>query len=136
VIPWLDAVVTLGGLIIPPIFDFIRKKWIKAEQDTPERTMGSLAMNKPDVLPQYTEAMAKYLEARVRWFNRDVIGTPSRAIIDLRAAIRPVVIVVGLIHLSLASLAPDYVALGQDVRLFYEAVIASWFGSRLTRRET
>lgn len=130
----IDAVVTLAGLALPPVIDFVRKKWIPAENDTPERTMGSLATTKPEVLPQFVEALSKYSEAQVKWFNRDVIGSPSQIIVDIRAAIRPMVIVVGLIHLTLAAFYPVEFIITDNTRLFYEAVIASWFGSRLVQR--
>lgn len=130
----VDAVVSLVGLALPPVFDFVRKKWIPAENDTPERTMGSLAATKPEVLPQFVEALGKYSEAQVKWFNRDVLGTPSQIIIDIRAAIRPIVIIVGLIHLTLTSFYPTDFSITDNTRFFYEAVIASWFGSRLVRK--
>lgn len=130
----VDAVVTLAGLAIPPAIDFIRKKFIPAENDTPERTMGSLATTKPEVLPQFVEALSKYSEAQVKWFNRDVIGSPSQIIVDIRAVIRPMVIMIGLIHLTLAAFYPVDFIITEGTRLFYEAVIASWFGSRLVNR--
>lgn len=130
----VDAVVTLAGLAIPPAIDFIRKKFIPAENDTPERTMGSLATTKPEVLPQFVEALSKYSEAQVKWFNRDVIGSPSQIIVDIRAAIRPMVIMIGLTHLTLAAFYPVDFVITEGTRLFYEAVIASWFGSRLVNR--
>lgn len=131
----LDLIVSLGGLIVPPVFDFIKKKFIKSENDTPERTIGSLATTKPDILPQYVEALSKLKDSEVKFFNRDVIGQPSLWVVNLRAAIRPITVVVGLIALLCSSLEHfpyfGYFQLHGGTRLFFEAVIASWFGSRL-----
>ena len=144
----LDAIATIGGLIIPPVFDFVKKKFIKAENDTPERTMGTLATTAPEHLAKYVEALSKYKEAEVKHFNRDVIGIPSMWVVNIRAAIRPIVVCVGLgfFFFDIASplaqaLFSKAVESGADqaalfeldagTRLFFESVIASWFGSRV-----
>lgn len=127
----LDLVATIGGLVLPPAFDFIKKKFIKEENDTPERTIGSLAATKPEVLPDYVNSLATWYKAQVEWFNRDVLGTPSQWIIDLRAAIRPVTVVGCLIILALSI--EGVVALQEGVRLFCEASVSSWMGARLVK---
>lgn len=128
--PVLDIVASIGGLIIPPAFDFFKKKFVPASNDTPERTIGSLAMTKPEALEGYGQAMRSYLEAKVGWFRRDVTGSPSQWVIDLRAAIRPIAVCLSfaiLILTILGALTPD-----TGVRLFCETTITSWMGSRLT----
>jgi hypothetical protein len=128
----LDAVVSLAGLVVPGVFDFIKKKFIKTENDTPERTMGSLATTKPEVLPAYTSALASLMQAQTNFFNRDVIGVPSFWVRDLRSAIRPVTVVVGLTCLVLS--AYGFVFLEDGPRLFFEAIISSWMGDRFGRK--
>ncbi len=132
-IPILDAVVTVGSLIAPPAFDFLKKKFIKESNDTPERTMGSLAVTNPEVLPAYVKALADHVEAKVKNFNRDVIGVPSQWIINLRAGIRPITVVVSLGLLASSLWLSDLFTLDPGIRLFCEATVSSWMGSRLVR---
>jgi hypothetical protein len=125
----IEAIAALAGLILPPAFDFIKKKFIKTENDTPERTMGTLATSKPEALQGYVEGMAKMWESRTQWFNRDVSGQPSQWVVDTRASIRPLSVVAGL-----AIIAVDMVwALGLDenTKAAIWANNSSWFGSRL-----
>ncbi len=128
-IPIFDLIATVGGLIIPPITDFIRKKWLKPELDTPEATAASLAMTKPDILPSYIDSITKLQEVTVKVFNRDVIGNPSLWVVDLRAAIRPAVVVLSLVGLLLDGLG--MLNLAEGVRISFEGLVSSWFGSRL-----
>ena len=127
----LDAIMAIGGLIAPPVFDFIKKKFIKSESDTPERTMGTLATTNPDALPGYVEGLAKLFGAKVQWFNRDVSGTPSQWVIDLRACIRPVTVIGCLIMMALAW--QGYLNPEPSARYFAEVAITSWMGSRLVQ---
>lgn len=129
--PLIDAVVSLGGLLLPPVFDFVKKKFIKTENDTPERTLGNLATTKPEVLAPYTEALAKLNDSQVSFFNRDVVGTPSLWVVNLRASIRPIVVVVGLVMLITEQFYQLPIDSGS--RLFLEAVVSSWMGSRLVK---
>jgi len=138
----LDAIVALGGLIIPGLFDFVKKKFIKGENDTPERTIGTLATTKPDVLADYTRALGDYLKAQVDFFNRDVIGQASGWVVDLRAAIRPFGVILSFVILGgmvIAMFTGNYDRLAAipngettltGIRLTCEAVMTSWFGSR------
>lgn len=68
---------------------FLKKKFVKSEIDTPERSIGSFATVKPDVLPEYVKAISEYKRAEKEWFNRDVIGECSRWVNNTRALIRP-----------------------------------------------
>lgn len=122
----LDVAMTLGGLVIPPAFDFIKKMFLKPSQDTPEATISSLATTSPDILPAYINAVVEHLKAKTTWFNRDVIGTPSQWVVDLRSAIRPIVVVAGLV-----AMVSPYLTLDPGVRLFFEGAVGSWMGSRL-----
>ena len=127
----IDAVVALGGLIIPPVYDFVKKKFIKSESDTIESTASSLATTAPERLPEYISSMAGLTEVQIKWFNRDVIGTPSQIIIDLRAAIRPVTIVLCLLCLICSGF--DWFTVDTTTRLPMDAWVSSWFGDRLSR---
>lgn len=138
-LPVLDLIATVGGLIVPPAFDFIKKKFIKSETDTPEATASSLAATKPEVLPGYVTAVAQLRESEVKVFNRDVIGAASQWVVDLRAAIRPAGVVGALVILgALAILAimgknpgPGGAEIVAGIRLSCETVVSSWFGDRI-----
>jgi hypothetical protein len=129
----IDAIIALIGLVVPPAFDFIKKKFIKQGKDSPEATMASLAVTKPEVLPGYTEAVGKLLYAQVAFFNRDVIGELPVWCSALRATIRPAVVIVGLVHFTLNGILGNNFPLDVGVKYFYEANISSWFGARLTK---
>jgi hypothetical protein len=127
-IPLIDAAVAIGGLIIPPAYNFIKNKFGKSE-DSATATMGNLATTKPEVLPDYTRALVELKDAEVRFFNRDVVGEVSPWVRDLRAAIRPATVVLGMGMLILHG--GDAITLDQGIIYFLEANISSWFGSRL-----
>ncbi len=136
----LDAIVAIGGLLLPPVVDFVKKKFLKKEQDTPEATMSTLATTKPDVLPGYVTAITGWLQAQVSFFNRDVNGAPSQWVVNLRAAIRPFGVVLSFSVLimmvggALAGWKPDPSMADTltGVRLSSEAMISSWFGDRIS----
>ena len=136
----LDAIMVLAGLVLPPAVDFIKKKFLKKEQDTPEATMSTLATTKPDVLPGYVTAITGWLDAQVRFFNRDVTGSPSQWVVDLRAAIRPIgvigagLILSGMVVGAFAEWKPEPSVLDTltGVRLTCEVMISSWFGHRIS----
>lgn len=129
----LDAIISIGGLIVPPVFDFLKKKFIKAGKDTPEATMATLAVSHPEALAPYVEAMTGYVRAQVAFFNRDVVGELPMFVSALRASIRPIVVVVGLGHIVLHGIFGDAVVLDAGIRYFYEANIGSWFGTRMSK---
>jgi len=126
----IDAIIAIGGLVFPSIFDFVKKKFLKPSQDSPEATMSTLATAKPEVLPEYVKAMSEMIAARVKWYNRDVIGNVHAWVATFRASIRPVVICLAVLHI-VASWAYE-VPLDGGVRAFYVAIISEWFGERLT----
>jgi hypothetical protein len=136
----LDAILAIGSLLLPPVVDFVKKKFLKKEQDTPEATMSSLATTKPEVLPAYVTAMTEWLKAQVNFFNRDVNGTPSQWVINLRAAIRPIGVVGAGITLGamvVGSLMnwkvdPSMSASIDGVRYSCEVIVSSWFGDRIS----
>jgi len=135
----LELITTLGGLIFPPAFDFIKKKFLKPGSDTPEATASALATTKPEVLPDYINAVVGLKKAEIDFFNRDVIGTASQWVVDLRASIRPIGVILSFIvlfaQIGLAYYYKDMSMLGDPVwtgtRLSAEVVISSWFGDRI-----
>ena len=136
----LDAIVAIGGLLLPPVVDFVKKKWLKKEADSPEATMSTLATTKPDVLPGYVQAVTEYLKAQVDFFNRDVTGTPSQWVVNTRAVIRPIGVIGaggvlgGMVLMALAGYKPpaEMVDTITGVRLSCEVIVSSWFGDRLS----
>lgn len=129
----LDVIVSLAGMAFPSIFDFIKKKFLKPETDTIEATVNTLATSKPEVIASYLSSVVEKIKADILWFNRDVIGAPSFWVVDLRAAIRPITVIVGL-----AALIADMIwKFGMDpgTRMFLEMNISNWFGSRLVTKD-
>lgn len=136
----LDAIIAIGSLLLPPAVDFIKKKFLKKEQDSPEATMSTLATTKPEVLPAYVTATTAWIEAQVKFFQRDVSGTPSQWVIDLRAVIRPIgtigagLILGAMVYATLTGHKPDPAVADTLVGVRYtcEAIVSSWFGDRIS----
>lgn len=124
-----DAIATIAGLIIPPAYNFIKKKFLTGSDD-PEETLNTLAVTKPEALAGYVTAQASLLDAQTKYFNRDVVGEPSRLVIDLRAAIRPCFVLISL-GIRAASLYNGW-EIDEGFKVLMDACISSWFGSRLT----
>ena len=137
----IDAIISLAGLIIPPAADFIKKKFIKKEQDTPERTVGSLATTKPEVIPNYIKGLADMKRVEIEYYNRDVIGKASPWVVNLRASIRPIGVIAAMSVLVLMGVSyiwqPELLQNFVDnpnisgVRYTCEAITSSWFGDRI-----
>jgi hypothetical protein len=125
----IAAISGLVGLVFPTVADFVKKKWLRPEQNTPEATLSTLATSKPEIIDKFILAFAELLKAKKEYFNRDVIGIPSTWIINLRSAIRPFFVIFSL-FLWLYSLT---LALPLDPALksTMNGCIGSWFGSRL-----
>jgi len=125
----LGVIASLAGLIVPPAFDFIKKKFLKPKADSPEATLSTLATTKPEMVEKFVSAQAELLKAKKDFFNRDVIGMPSTWVINLRAAIRPSFVV-----LSLAVRVLGWVYhwnIDETFNAMMDMCISSWFGSRL-----
>jgi len=129
----IDAVVSLVSLVAPPIYDFIKKKFLKPDTDTVEATLSALASTSPEIMVPYISAITEKLKVDIQWFNRDVIGTPHMWVIDLRAAIRPVTVVASM--LLLGAVVFDLTAVDPGTRVFLEANVSNWFGSRLVSKD-
>ncbi len=124
-----ELIASLAGLIIPPAFDFVKKKFLKKNQDSAEATLSTLSTTKPEVIPDFVKANTALLEAKVKFFNRDVIGIPSVWVINLRASIRPMFVII-----SLAARICGWIFgwnVDEQFRILMDVCISSWFGSRL-----
>ncbi len=127
----IDAILALAGLVLPPAFDFIKKKFIKGEAYTPERTIGELASSKPEVLPAYNDSLAKVMDARTKWFNRDVIeGKVSSFVANWRAAIRPFFVTASILHWSLSIIFK--MPIDPEIRRAEILLVSEWVGERLS----
>ena len=129
----IDAILALSGLVLPPIFDFVKKKFIKTENDSPERTIGSLAVTKPEILPAYVEALAKTMAEKTKWFNRDVIdGKISPWVANWRAAIRPALVTMAIVHWTIAIVWG--ISIEPALRATEILLVSEWCGERLTMK--
>lgn len=126
----LEVITTLGGLILPPVIDLVRKKIIGREEETPEATLATLAVSKPEVIPNYVDALARLEESRTKYFQRDVLGNTSRWVTDIRAAIRPVITVFALSALIIGYFG--HFNLDENTRATLCFVVSSWFGTSST----
>lgn len=139
----IDAIIAIFGLVFPPVVDFVKKKWLKPNVDTPEATLSTLATTKPEVMAPYITAQTGLLDAKTKFFNRDVCGVPAQWVINLRASIRPVGVIIAfciLIGLAFAyfndlKVNPETKPVIEGVRFACIAVISSWFGDRLSDME-
>lgn len=125
----IGVIASLAGLIVPPAFDFIKKKFLTKGQDSAEATLSTLSTTKPEVIPEFIKANTSLLEAKVKFFNRDVIGIPSVWVINLRASIRPIFVII-----SLGARICGWIFqwnVDEQFRLLMDVCISSWFGSRL-----
>jgi hypothetical protein len=125
----LESLMAVGGLIVPPAFDFIKKKFLGAKNDTPEATLSTLATTKPEIIDKFVTATSELFKAKTMFFNRDVISTPSMWVVNLRASIRPVCVILFLgmrVSTWIWSFPVDEAFCGM-----MDMCITSWFGSRL-----
>jgi len=125
----IESAMAIGGLIVPPVFDFIKKKFLGSKEDTPGATLSTLATTKPEIMDKYVSSMAQLFKTKTMFFNRDVISNPSLWVVNLRAAIRPVCVVLFLamrISMWIWKFPLDEAFCGM-----MDMCITSWFGSRL-----
>jgi len=125
----IEAILALAGLIVPPAADFIKKKFLKKGEDTMEATANSLATTSPDVLPKFVEAQATLITARIGWFNRDYKGEVSTWVNNLRAAIRPVSVILSIV-IIVADKAFD-LNMDPETRGALLMNMTSWFSDRI-----
>lgn len=126
----IDIAVALGSMIFPPVFDLVRRKVLGKDDGSPEATLASLALNKPEVMAEYIKATAELENARAASFARDVIGIPAQWLVTTRAAIRPIGTIMALAALIGSCLAQT--PFEEPIRYTLEAIVGSWFGTRIT----
>jgi len=136
----VDAIIALVSLLAPPVIDLVKKLVVKPGKDTPEATMASLALSKPEALADYVRGLAEYTKAQTDFFNRDCSGTLSPWVSNLRAAIRPfgtilslfILATMGFLALAGVSYDPAMKDTIDGLRYTCEAVASSWFGTRIS----
>jgi hypothetical protein len=116
-------------MIFPSIVDFVKKKFIPASSDTPERTMSTLATTKPETLAPYMDAMARYLDAQTKFFNRDISGNPSVWVVNLRACIRPFAVIASFFLIGLDYF--NYFEVDPTTRAGLLLIISNWLGTKI-----
>ncbi len=126
----IELIASLAGLVVPPAFDFLKKKFLKPKDDSQESTLSSLAVTNPDVMPEYVKANADLLRAQVDYKNWDVVGNISAWVSNLRASIRPIFVIASL--LILAYSVAYQITIDPSFKALMDVCISSWFGSRLT----
>jgi len=125
----LESAMALGGLVVPPVFDFIKKKFLGPKTDTPESTLGTLATTKPEVIDKYIASLSELYKAKTMFFNRDVVSTPSLWVINLRASIRPICVVL-FMAMRFAIWKFNF-QVDEGFCGMMDMCITSWFGSRM-----
>lgn len=129
----LEAIMAVGGLVLPAIVDFVKGKFLKGTGEVTD-TLATLATTKPDQLAPYMDSYAKYIQAEVQFYNRDVVtgGKLGEWVCNLRASIRPIGVI--LCFLLLGADAIYGFDLPEGVRGTFEMVIGTWFGTRIVTK--
>jgi hypothetical protein len=125
----ISAIVSIGGLFLPPVVDLVKKIFVKKDKDTPEATISTLATTKPEVLGEYVKACAELKRSEVEWYNRDVVGELPKWVSAWRACIRPLIVSAGIVYF-MASLFTT-IKLDESIVIFFGAMISAWCGERL-----
>lgn len=123
------TITSILGLVFPPVFDFVKKKFLKSNDDSPEETLNTLAVSKPELMQNYIESISSLFDAKTRFFNRDVVGALPMWVSALRACIRPISVIVSM-GLFIASWATE-IEIPDSIASFMALNISSWFGDRL-----
>lgn len=124
----LDIISSALGFVGPPIFDFLKKKFLSPKVDTPEATLSSLATTKPELMGDFVDSQAKLFEAKSKFFNRDVIGEISFWVRDLRSIIRPLFVIYTIVYTIIATKYGWHT--DQYIKTIMEINATSWFSSR------
>ena len=118
----LEAATALGGLVIPPVFDVIKRKVLGVPDDSNEGTLSALARSNPEVMAGDVRAKAE-------------LYTPSTWVIDLRGAIRPSVTLLSVCALVIEAFPFASLGLDQGTRATMCLIVSSWFGDRLFSKD-
>jgi len=122
---YLPLISLLANVALPPVVNLVKS--VFGIKDTPQDTLSNLASTKPEVLPQYIDAQSKYLESETKYFQRDITGTPSQWVIDMRASIRPFSVIASFIVLF----ASFFIIIQPPILITVNGVIGNWIGSKI-----
>ena len=126
----ISLITLLSNTLLPPVYNLVKGWLSKGKIDSPEQVISNLATTKPDVLAAYIDANSKLKDAETRYFNRDVSGTPSQWIIDTRASIRPLAVVIAFILLAAGLCVPE-IKENIPVLITCNGVIGNWIGTKI-----
>jgi len=128
----IQPALTLVGMIVPQAFDFLRKVFIKGDNDLTDNTMNSIALSKPEILPSYVEAYAKLIESKINYFNRDVSGEIPRWIAGFRALIIPTVVTISMgcmvYSLIMSGFGLHFTTIGTGIIDSCSTIAGGWIG--------
>lgn len=134
VIPF-EAITGIIGTVLPPAFKLIKNIFGKKSNQTPAEALDDIATTKPEILPQYVEALAKLGDMELKYFSRDVTQPLSQWVADLRAVIRPGGVVISFILLLIDGIANagwGTHAFDESTRAAYTGYIGTWIGDRIS----
>jgi len=124
-----DGLLSLVSFIVPPLFNFINRKFVPSSDE--DSTLSILATTKPEVLAPYIDAYAKLIESKTEYANRDIVGTPSKWLINLRGSIIPICVLIAVPSLC-AILFFNMPAPPKIVHLL-DVIISGWFGNMILK---
>ncbi len=124
----VDILSAIVGAVIPQAAALL--SLFGRKNATPEKVMGQLATSKPEVLPQYIEALGSFWTAQAKWFNRDMIvgGQYPAWLLVLRGGIRPAVVIVSI--LALVAEGAGLIKSDATTRAFWTFNVGAWIGDR------
>jgi len=125
----LDIATSAIGLLAPAAVDLVKSIFGKAKND--DEALAELALKDPAGAAQFVSAKAALLEAKAKYFNRDVIGIPSLWVVNLRASIRPIFTIFSLALMIAATF--NNINIDPSIKALMEITISSWFGSRMVK---
>lgn len=125
---WLGLISLLGNTFLPPVYNIVKGLFSKGKVDNPEQVMSNLATTKPDILPQYVNALALNRDSETKWFNRDIAGVPSKWVVNLRGIIRPLCVII-----SLSVIIASFFGVKQEtqVMITVNGVLGNWLGTKI-----
>lgn len=126
---WISLITTLGSVVIPPLFSLVKGIFGKGKTESPEETISNLATTKPEAVAPYVESLSKYLTAQTQFFNRDVAGIPSTWVVNLRACIRPISVIMAFIILFMEIF--KFAETPNSVIITCQVVIGNWIGTKI-----
>lgn len=125
----IEVISALVGGVLPPAIRLVRDVIFRDRKSSQYDNIYTLATESPQHLPEYVKALADLVRAEKELFNKDVSGEIPRWVAGLRAAIRPMVVI-----LSFVVLIIDFFSLmdaGAGVRAACTGYIGAWMGDRV-----